>query len=99
MGFYINPVDMSKESWLDKHGNRLLSVCEAAKLFGTEYLPVCLVDNGIFTAAAIGYSEAELDAFNHPQDTRPKTFYAVHRNDLFQVCPEYKKYFERTIEE
>ena len=53
-------------------------------------LPVCVVDNGQFTAACICYNEAEYDACNEPDDKRPKYWGLVPIKDLFEVAPDLK---------
>ena len=35
---------------------------------------ICVVDNGLFEAAAFAYSPGEMEAFTLPEDTRPKTW-------------------------
>ncbi len=74
MGLYIDPVDMSKEDWLLKNGTRIAPAftdpCSGD-------VTVCLVNNGPFTAAAVAYSEREVDAFNQPRDGRPKVWFRV----------------------
>ena len=60
MGFYIDPPTMSKEQFLAKFGKRIrFDQAKDVLLSGTA-LPVCLMNNGPFTAAAIGYSEGEV---------------------------------------
>jgi hypothetical protein len=69
MGIYVNPRDgLTKEAWLAMHGDRTLGPCEIT----AEHLPVCLVDNGLFTAAGVAYTPRELEAFQQPDDLRPK---------------------------
>lgn len=82
MGYYVNPTDGStKESFLRKYG-RQVSMLEAS-VTETE-LPVVLVDNRAFTAAAIAFDEAELKAFSDPGDNRTKMFYQVPKDVLQQ---------------
>lgn len=81
MGCYVNPPTESKEAFLQREGRRV-SVNEAA-ITETE-MPVCLVDNGFFRAAAVGYSEGEIQAFAYP-DGRPKTWYMVEQSKLLAV--------------
>jgi len=80
MGYYVNPKDMEKEEWLAKHG-QAIPLCDALGLDFDEFLPVCLVDNGPFTAAGIGFDKREAMDFARP-DGRPKTWYRVRRLDL-----------------
>jgi hypothetical protein len=96
MGLYINPKDTTKERWLLKHAELLASKSECDVLFeGGDYLPVCLVDNGPFTAAAIAYCKEELEVFRYPEDYRLKTFYKVSKKDLLEVCPELERYLDK----
>jgi hypothetical protein len=78
MGLYIN-VPQGKEAWLNQHGENTGS---SVPSITPTHLPVCLVDNGMFTAAAICYSPRELEAFNQPGDFRPKTWYRVPVDSL-----------------
>jgi hypothetical protein len=94
MGAYINPVNQSKESWLKEHGE---AIDEAPKSFDERMkleLPVCLVDNGPFTAAGIAFDERELQAFTYP-DHRPKQWYWVSTKKLMDLdvssLPHYLK--------
>lgn len=82
MGYYINPKDMSKEKFLAIYGypvtHEQASKCSA----GDEgKLVVCLVDNGMFTAAGIAYDDRERDAFMLP-DGRDKKWYLVDKELL-----------------
>ena len=66
MGFYVNPPDMTKEEWLQKHGQ----VTETPTWPAPEgTISVCLVDNEPFTAAGIAYCEQEFYAFMAPDST------------------------------
>ena len=76
MGYYINPPDRSKEDFLKEHGYPITgsgAVAAWSLPIIHLYLPVCLVDNGAFTAAAIGYDRAETERFydTGPNDRRP----------------------------
>lgn len=85
MGYYINPPDMSKEDFLHKHG-KPIQAHEVKSQYGNGVLPVCLVDNGAFTAAGIAYDEREADAFLC-NDGRPKQWFAV---GVTELGPYYK---------
>jgi len=84
MGYYINPPDCSKEQFLHNHGRPVLP--GAARITHDE-LPVCLVNNGAFTAAGIAYSAEEIEAFSRP-DGRAKLWFMVSREKL---KPYYKE--------
>lgn len=79
MGYYIDPPDMEKEEFLSAYGRPVKF--NEAQITATE-LPVILVNNGFFTAAAIAFDNAELRAFTDPTDTRPKKLYMVSRERL-----------------
>lgn len=88
MGYYINPPDMTKEEFLEKHG-KPLSVSEATQFnFDGDNFPVCLVNNvgKGFTAAGIAYDSRERDVFIR-EDGRPKKWYSVTRDDLKPYLP------------
>lgn len=89
MGYYVNPLEETKEEWLFKHG-KAITAAEAREVFNTQpnYLPVVLVDNFMFTAAAIAYSPTELEEFIREDDIRPQKIYLVSREDL---KPYYSK--------
>jgi hypothetical protein len=44
---------------------------------------VCVVDNGIFGAAAYCYSEGEFKAFTDPSDTRPTKWFIWDKVEKF----------------
>ena len=81
MGCYVNPENESKEAFLAREGRRV-AVQDAA--ITEKELPVCLVNNGFFTAAAVAYSEDELEQFAYP-DGRPKTWYMVPQEKLLEA--------------
>lgn len=82
MGYYINPTDTTKEEWLLKHGKRATSADCLRHDFASSDLPVVLVDNGPFTAAAICYNSRETEEFTRSSDKRPKMFFIVTKSDL-----------------
>jgi hypothetical protein len=84
MGVYINPKTCSKEQWLASNGEKIVGrVPTLTERPG--FMPVCLVDNGPFTAAAVAYQEGELSAFSDPQDHRPKQWFLVETTKLLEV--------------
>ena len=87
MGFYVNPQDESKESFLEREGTVMASNPQITwESVSKGYLPVALVDNGFFTAAAITYSERELQKFTRLDDTRPRTIFMVKIEKLLPVA-------------
>lgn len=79
MGAYINPVNQSKEDWLRENA----TLTDTPESFDSKpgYLPVCLVDNRMFTAAGIAFNERELEAFTYP-DGRRKAWFWVEKEKL-----------------
>lgn len=88
MSSYVNPQNgLSKETWLKNNcsSGPLSAIRPWESELYKEQLPVCLVDNGPFTAAGITYSEHEFNDFNNPHDHRSKEWYIVPISRLFQV--------------
>lgn len=86
MGYYINPVSEHKETWLMANGKRIDAHQVQDVFTDPESLPVCLVDNGLFTAAGICYDPQEAEVFLRP-DGRPKLWYCCKKADLAQFVP------------
>ena len=84
MGYYIDPPDSTKETFLKLHGQELSSLPTEHE--NEEGVVVCLVNNGPFTAAAICFNDDELKEFSNPKDYRPKTWYRVEANLLAPYC-------------
>lgn len=82
MGIYINPRDMSKEQWLTENGTPMPKPSDHR---AGDDVAVCLVDNGTFSAAAVAYSQDELDAFSYEDDQRPKKWFSVPISKLIEV--------------
>ena len=76
MGTYLNPSDgSSKENFLKKNGEQL----ENAPVWENipkDSMAVCLIDNGMFTAAGIADSKSELNSLRE-YNGRTKTWYNV----------------------
>jgi hypothetical protein len=82
---YINPTNcQSKEDWLAQYGEptterNAITNYNANKEDGK--IPVCLLDNVVFSAAGVGFSLNETEAFAYP-DGRKKTWFLVNISDL-----------------
>jgi len=76
MGYYVNPQNMSKESFLKKEG---VAVPNNPRITWESvpkgYLPVVLVNNGPFTAAGIAYCESELKSSQDSMIVVQENFY------------------------
>lgn len=84
MGAYINPENETKEEFLAREGTRVTtSAAEMGNLPGE--MMVCLVNNGIFTAAAVAYSQREIEEFADPEDRRMKVWFSVPIEKLLEV--------------
>ena len=46
------------------------------------YIPVCIVDNGPFTAAMICDCQSEIDYVRDNPDSRPKIYFSVRKDAL-----------------
>jgi len=85
MTIYINPAHMTKEAFLQEHGRRMNYRPDVHRW--DDYLAVCLVNNGPFTAAAIVTTPHELEHLLLPEP-RPKTWYWVSIEKLRPYLPE-----------
>lgn len=81
MGMYVNPPTMSKEDWLKANG--VPTGSNPGAITETQ-VPVCLVNNGLFSAAAVAYNDRELAEFSRP-DGRPKSWYNVTKVKLESI--------------
>jgi hypothetical protein len=82
---------MSKEDWLLSN-SLMVSSSPPQWDESKKVLPVCLVNNGLFTAAGIAFSKDELQAFCVPSDRRPKRWFTVETEKLLEVEPSLKFY-------
>lgn len=85
MGCYINPPGMSKEDWLLLYALPLRSAPSPVDSILIDYVPVCWVDNGDFTAAGVAYSAEEQRRFSNPNDPRPKLWFYAPRVEVRKV--------------
>lgn len=90
MGLYVNPKGQSKEAWLAEHGE--ITDAPASVKERPGHLPVCLVDNGAFTAAGVAVDEQELSMFKgNGRDPRPKRWYWVATSLLPNVMLPHER--------
>lgn len=83
MGFYINPVTMTKEEWLMQNGRLLLRGGDYTN--SDEECYVCLISNPGFLAAVIIYNSAEFKRFFNPKDLRKKWWFICRKEDVIKV--------------
>lgn len=81
---YLNPMTMSKEAFLEKHGVRIDENDLKSHINDDRSVTcvVVLVDNGPFTAAGIICGEMDRRDFTDPNDFRPRSFYLVDTVDI-----------------
>lgn len=90
MGYYIKPLDKTKEAFLWDHGELVSrDVVLSHDLTGAK-LPVALVDNGAFTAAGICWDRHEVEAFTRLSETRPILYFLVPKEVLKPYLPKGK---------
>lgn len=94
MGCYVNPKGETKEKWLEENGELIQDYWfPGDKVQFKPYeaycvdnkLPVIMVDNGLFRAAAVAYSESEFKVFTAADDPRPRKVYVVPIEKLKEV--------------
>ncbi len=81
MGKYINVAGMDKGTWLRQNGQSIPQSEAMAVLESGNAFPVCLVDNGPFTAAAIADNVGEVEEFSR-EDGRPREWFSVRKENL-----------------
>lgn len=84
MGVYLDPPDVPKEQWLGTHNAGPLMQFATFRYtdLHPDYVPVILVQNDGFTAAAVAYSADEYRRFTRPEDRRAKWLFIVRRADI-----------------
>lgn len=96
MGLYLEPQDGKKE-WLEANGHRETATMGFSNIdynnTPEDQVLICLVDNGMFYAAAVAFSEDEFKAFDAP-DGRPKLWYYVSKEKAKMVSPMWNTYMK-----
>ena len=83
MGFYVNPPNEEKETFLEREG---LEVPKADwDKIPQDSFAVILINNGNFTAAGIAYDEDEYRVFTDKEDRRPKKIFIVKKSKLKEI--------------
>ena len=90
MGYYVNPSDMTKEEWIIKNAKKVSKEDAFQEVSNEENAVLILIDNGLFTACGVAYSEDEFRAFTYITDTRPKSFFTVDRKLLKEVVEDFE---------
>ena len=84
MGYYVNPPNESKETFLGKYGI-VVPLDTTWNSIPSDCVGVVLMDNGLFRAAGIAFSPDELDEFRRPDDFRKKTLYLIEKKILVSI--------------
>jgi len=93
MGYYIQTDEVKGKVAALKNSLDAIEITrDEAEFFVKEDMGavVCVVDNGIFEAAAYCYSLDEFRAFSRPEDDRPKTFLFVENVDKVRELTNFK---------
>jgi len=90
MGYYINPKDGNKLKFLSNNAQLCSKNIEWKDIPESETV-VALVDNGLFFAAGICYSEQELREWKADDSGRPMTFYILPKDKVVEIHPEFEK--------
>lgn len=88
MGLYFENKD--KMGWLHNNGIQIPFDAEVTE----KEVKVVAVDNGIFIAAAVAYSQEEYEYFINNPDERPKIWFKVQRELLRPHCPAWEDYMK-----
>jgi hypothetical protein len=94
MGFYLEvPENHNKAEQLIQHtAYRTNPPSNVSEIPSTEVL-ICVVDNGLFEAAGIVYSQQELEEFSRP-DGRPRVWLLMSRDVVFEMNPRVAEVME-----
>lgn len=93
MGYYIElPSNINKAGQLIRDHNAIVRSGRPVTItdLADGKVLVCVVQNGMFDAAGIVFSDDELEAFSQPTDPRPRTWLAMDRDEVVRLCPHVK---------
>lgn len=79
MGTYINWAGMqptNKAQFILDHVDGAVALDKPSDV-QDDHVPVCVVSNGPFEAAAIAYNDREIEEFTRPTDMRPKVWISI----------------------
>lgn len=85
MGAYLNPQSTTKEHWLSMNAREVSRAQAASWSDFNDDLVVCLVHNGLFTAAGIAYDQRELNDWLDQTDPRAKRFFVAPKEKLLEA--------------
>lgn len=92
MGYYLERSDgqpKGKADWLIANAGAVET--SFGHMIGTgQEIPVVVVDNGAFEAAAVAFSPAELAVFMDLRDSRTKRFLLVPAAEILKQHPDLK---------
>ena len=94
MGYYVKiKEDLQKvKQLIESHG----AIKAEHRLPKTaDKVLICVVENGLFDAAAIAFNQEELDCLNWP-DPRPKTWLYLDLQEAIKLCPKAQKILEQS---
>jgi len=87
MGYYIETGQVKNKAAdiCRDHDAAVVSAAAAAVALHQGLGVVCVINNGMFEAAAFIYNDAEFDAFNDDMDPRPRTWLTMDRDKAEQL--------------
>lgn len=91
MGYYIETDSLKNKAQWIRDNCWHADLTDKPDTVDTGLVPVCVVDNGPFEAAAIAFDPREAEAFvRNPSDTRPKQWLLIRIEDAERLNPKVK---------
>lgn len=88
MSHYIETGELKgKAHWLKQNAKGIYLAGRPTEV-NSMFVPICIVDNGEFEAAAIATTPHEAAAFDIKSDVRPKTWMLITAEDAVRLCPK-----------